>query len=300
MTIPTYEDMMLPIMKSIKDGKEYSLRNVEEAVSREFQLSEEEQNRMLPSGKMTYLYNRIGWAKTSLKMAGLLEQPRIGIITITNRGLDALRENLPHIDLEYLSKFSEFVEWQHRKRNDKQESQNLFQITKQTPDDMISAGYDLIRENLYNEILEKVKTLSDQGFERLVLDLCKKMNYGDWVKHTGKSGDQGIDGIIKEDRLGLGEIYLQAKRWQNTVTSKEVRDFAGSLQATKTKKGIFITTSDFTPDGREFITKLKDSTIILINGKELAKLMEEYDVGVSEINSIRIKKIDHDYFEQYI
>ncbi len=300
MTIPTYEDMMLPIMKTIRDEKEYSLKSIEDAIKSEFQLSDEEQNRMLPSGRMTYVYNRIGWAKTSLKMAGLLEQPRVGIIKITNRGLGVLEDNLHHIDLEYLNKFPEFVEWQHRKRDDKQESQNMLQITKQTPEDMISAGYDLIRENLYNEILEKVKTLSDQGFERLVLDLCKKMNYGDWVKHTGKSGDQGIDGIIKEDRLGLGEIYLQAKRWQNIVASKEVRDFAGSLQATKSKKGIFITTSDFTADGKEFIMKLKDSTIILINGKELTRLMEEYDVGVSEINSVRIKKIDHDYFEQYI
>jgi restriction system protein len=165
---------------------------------------------------------------------------------------------------------------------------------------MITTGYEIIQETLYNELLEKVKTVSDQGFEMLVLDLCKKMNYGDLVEHTGKSGDQGIDGIIKEDRLGLGEIYLQAKRWEGQVPSKEVRNFVGSLQATKTKKGIFITTSDFTPDGRDFAKRLSDTTIILINGKELARLMVEYDVGVSEVNNIKIKKIDQDYFDQYI
>jgi len=165
---------------------------------------------------------------------------------------------------------------------------------------MITVGYTIIQENLYNDLLEKIKSVSDNGFERLVLDLCKKMNYGDIVQHTGKSGDQGIDGIIKEDRLGLGEIYIQAKRWENAVQSKEIRNFAGSLQATKTKKGIFITTSDFTSDGIEFVKKLSDSTIILINGKELAKLMEEYDVGVSEVDSVKIKKIDQDYFEQYL
>jgi restriction system protein len=165
---------------------------------------------------------------------------------------------------------------------------------------MIETGYEIIQEKLYTELLEKVKTVSDSGFERLVLELCKKMNYGDLVEHTGKTADQGIDGIIKEDRLGLGEIYLQAKRWENTVQSKEVRNFAGSLQATKSRKGIFITTSDFTPDGWEFVKKLKDSTIILINGKELAKLMVEFDVGVSEENTIQIKKLDHDYFDQYL
>lgn len=301
MTIPTYEDLMLPLIKLIQDGKDYSLREVEETLSKEFQLTDEERNRVLPSGKMTYIYNRIGWAKTSLKKAGLVEQTKTGFFKITNRGLEILKENPTRIDVKYLLKFPGFEEYQHgSKRENKQEIQSVISVSTQTPDDMISSGYQLIRENLYNEILEKVKSISDSGFERLILELCKAMHYGDLVEHTGKSGDQGIDGIIKEDRLGLGLIYLQAKKWEGQVPSKEVRNFAGSLQATKTKKGIFITTAEFTPDAKEFIKRLTDTTIILINGKELAKLMEEFDVGVSVVDSVKIKKIDQDYFEQYL
>lgn len=298
MQIPTFEDVMLPLLHVIKDKKEYSLRQVEDALSGHFQLTEEERNRMLPSGGMTYLYNRIGWAKTDLKFAGLIEQSGRGLFKITDRGLQVLSENPSKIDVEFLRKFPEFVAWQNKESE--KPKQEIAPLSSQTPEDMITTGYEIIQEALYSDLLEKIKSVSDQGFEILVLDLCKKMNYGDLVEHTGKSGDQGIDGIIKEDRLGLGEIYLQAKKWEGSVASKDVRNFAGSLQATKSKKGIFITTSDFTPDGREFVKKLSDSTIILINGKDLAKLMVEYDVGVSEINNIRIKKIDQDYFEQYI
>lgn len=298
MPIPTFEDVMLPLLHVIKDKKEYSLRQVEDALSGHFQLTEEERTRMLPSGGMTYLYNRIGWAKTDLKFAGLIEQSGRGLFKITDRGLQVLSENPSKIDVEFLRKFPEFVAWQNKESE--KPKQEIAPLSSQTPEDMITTGYEIIQEALYSDLLEKIKSVSNQGFEMLVLDLCKKMNYGDLVEHTGKSGDQGIDGIIKEDRLGLGEIYLQAKKWEGSVASKDVRNFAGSLQATKSKKGIFITTSDFTPDGREFIKKLNDSTIILINGKDLAKLMVEYDVGVSEINNIRIKKIDQDYFEQYI
>lgn len=298
MPIPTFEDVMLPLLHIIKDKKEYSLRQVEDALSGHFQLTEEERTRMLPSGGMTYLYNRTGWAKTDLKFAGLIEQSGRGLFKITDRGLQVLSENPSKIDVEFLRKFPEFVAWQNKESE--KPKQEITSLSSQTPEDMITTGYEIIQEALYSDLLEKIKSVSNQGFEMLVLDLCKKMNYGDLVEHTGKSGDQGIDGIIKEDRLGLGEIYLQAKKWEDSVASKDVRNFAGSLQATKSKKGIFITTSDFTPDGREFIKKLSDSTIILINGKDLAKLMVEYDVGVSEINNIRIKKIDQDYFEQYI
>ena len=299
MPIPTFEEVMLPLLQAIKDKNEYSLRQVEESLTKYFHLTEEERSRLLPSGKMTYLYNRIGWAKTDLKFAGLIEQSGRGLFRITDKGLQVLSENPSKLDVEYLTKFPEFVEWQNKERAVKQDPFPV-RISNQTPEDMIETGYEIIQEKLYTELLEKVKTVSDNGFERLVLELCKKMNYGDLVEHTGKTGDQGIDGIIKEDRLGLGEIYLQAKRWENTVQSKEVRNFAGSLQATKSRKGIFITTSDFTPDGLEFVKKLKDSTIILINGKDLAKLMVEYDVGVSEENTIKIKKLDHDYFDQYL
>jgi restriction system protein len=300
MTIPTYEELMLPLLRLVKDGRDYSLREATEALANEFHLTDEEKTRMLPSGTMTYVYNRIGWAKTSLKKANLLEQTGRGLFKITQRGLDILKENPPHIDVEYLLKFPEFAEFQRVKKEDNLETKPEVQITSQTPEDMITTGYELILEALSDDLLEKVKSISSKGFELLVLDLCKKMNYGNLVEHVGKSGDEGIDGIIKEDRLGLSEIYLQAKKWDAQVGSKEIQGFVGALQATRTKKGIFITTSDFTPNGRDFVKKLKDTTAILINGRELAKLMVEYNVGVSEVNNIKRKKIDQDYFDQYL
>jgi restriction system protein len=298
--IPTFEEVMLPLLQTIKDKREYSLRQVEESVAEHFQLTEEERNRLLPSGKMTYLYNRIGWAKTDLKFAGLIEQSGRGLFKITERGLQVLNENPQKIDVEYLTRFPEFVEWQNKEKEDKREPIST-NTMRQSPQETIDAGFQTLQEALYNDVLDKVKSVSNSGFERLILDLLKKMNYGDITEHTGKTGDQGIDGIIKEDRLGLGEIYLQAKKWDGNVSSKDVRNFAGSLQATKSKKGIFITSSDFTPDCIEFIKNLRsDSTIILINGKELAKLMVEYDVGVSEENVYKIKRLDNDYFDQYL
>lgn len=300
MSIPTFEEVMLPLLQTIKDKNEYSLRQVEESLAEHFQLTDEERNAILPSGKMTYLYNRIGWAKTDLKFAGLIEQSGRGLFKITERGLRVLNENPQKIDVEYLTRFPEFVEWQDKEKKDVQEPITI-KVAHQSPQEMIDAGFQTLQEALHNDLLDKVKSISNSGFERLILDLCKKMNYGDITEHTGKSGDHGIDGIIKEDRLGLGEIYLQAKKWDANISSKDVRDFAGSLQATKSKKGIFITSSDFTPDCKEFIKNLRsDSTIILISGKELAKLMVEYDVGVSEENSIKIKRLDNDYFDRYM
>lgn len=299
MAIPTFEEVMLPVLVTIKDKNEHPMKDVRESVSNYLKLTDEEKNRLLSSGKITYMYDRVGWAKTYMKFAGLIQQSGRGTIKITENGLNVLNENPTKIDVEYLNRFPEFVEWKSKKSEDKHKDQSV-SISSQTPEDMMLQGHEIIQDALYSDLLDKVKSVSDQGFEMLILDLCKKMNYGDLTEHTGKVGDQGIDGIIKEDRLGLGEIYLQAKRWEGQVSSKDVRNFAGSLQATKTKKGIFITTSDFSSDGKNWIETLKDTVIILINGKQLAKLMVEFNVGVSIINNIEIKKIEQDYFEQFL
>ena len=299
MPIPTFEEVMLPLLKAIRNKNDHSMKDVIKTISDDLNLTDEERNRLLPSGKTTYMQSRVGWAKTYMKFAGLVEQTERGLVNITEAGLNVLNENPSKIDRQYLSKFPEFVEWQTKSEQSQKEIEPT-QITNQTPEDMIALGYKIVQEVLYSDLLEKIKSISAQGFELLILELCKKMNYGNWVKHTGKTGDHGIDGIIKEDRLGLGEIYLQAKKWENQVTSKEIRDFAGSLQATKTKKGIFITTSDFSPDGKNWIKNLNDTTIILINGKQLSELMIEFDVGVSTVDEIKIKRIDQDYFEQFL
>ena len=299
MAIPTFEEVMLPLLEAIRDKNEHSMRDVRESVSNYLKLTDEEKNRVLSNGRLTYLYDRVGWAKTYMKFAGLIEQTGRGLIKISEEGYKVLNENPSKIDVEYLNRFPEFVEWKNKKPEEKIKKE-LTSISSQTPEDMIEQGHEIIQQTLYSDLLEKIKSVSDQGFEMFVLDLCKKMNYGDWTEHTGRTGDQGIDGIIKEDRLGLGEIYLQAKRWEGQVSSNDVRNFVGSLQATKTKKGIFITTSDFTSKGIDWIKTLKDTTVILINGKYLAKLMVEFNVGVSVINNIQIKQIDQDYFEQFL
>lgn len=193
MAIPTYEELMLPLLNLVKDGNEYSRRQVTDSLANEFRLTDEEKTRMLPSGKMTYIYNRTGWAKTSLKKAGLLEQPISGRFRITQRGLDVLKENPSHIDVKYLSKFPEYVEFQFGAQEPKEDVNPEAQLSNKTPDEMMDTGYKEIQETLYDELVEKIKSVSDKGFEMLVLDLCKKMSYGELVEHTGKSGDQGID-----------------------------------------------------------------------------------------------------------
>ncbi len=299
MAIPTFEEIMLPLLEVIKDRKEYPANEIRKAVSNYLDLTDKEKNQMLPSGRETYITNRVSWAKTYMKNAGLVEQTGKASVRITERGLDVLNENPSRIDRDYLKRFPEFVEWRTKSESKQKETKQI-SITNQTPEEMIEQGYKMMQEALYSDLLDKVKSISSQGFELLILELCKKMSYGDWASHTGRTGDHGIDGIIKEDKLGLGEIYLQAKKWENQVSSKDIRDFAGSLQATKTKKGIFITTSDFSSDGRDWIKNLNDTVIILIHGEQLAELMVEFDVGVSTANEIKIKKIDQDYFEQFL
>ena len=286
---------MLPFLERIEDKNEYSTRGITEILATDMKLTDEERNKVIPNRKITYFYDRVGWARTYLKFAGLIEQTGYGVFKITDRGLKTLNEKPQRIDRKYLHKFDEFRTWYGggSKTPFKEPATDL------TPEEMIAMVHNAAQKTLSRELLDTIQRISPEGFERLVLDLCKKMGYGEWAEHTGKSGDGGIDGIIKEDKLGLGQIYLQAKKWEGKVSAPEVRKFVGSLQATKTKKGIFITTSDFTSDGKKWAESLNNTTIVLINGELLAELMSEYGVGVSTRDTIKIKKIDHEYFEQY-
>ena len=295
MSIPKFQEVMLPFLERVKDKNEYSTRGITEILATDMKLTAEERNEVIPNRKITYFHDRVGWARTYLKFAGLIEQTGYGVFKITDRGLKALNEKPQRIDIKYLYKFDEFRRWYSggSKTPSKEPATDL------TLEEMIAIVRNAAQKTLSRELLDAIQRISSDGFERLVLDLCKKMGYGEWAEHTGKSGDGGIDGIIKEDKLGLGQIYLQAKKWEGKVSASEVRKFVGSLQATKTKKGIFITTSDFTADGKKWAESLNNTTIVLINGELLAELMSEYGVGVSTSDTIKIKKIDHEYFEQY-
>lgn len=298
MAIPDYQSLMLPLLKLASDSKEYSVYEAVEILSKKFKLTEKEEKEMLPSGQQTIIFNRIAWAKTYLKKAGLMEIPQRGKFKITQRGLDVLASNPTSIDNKLLSKFDEFVEFKTKKKKRPGYS-NKTLSENETPEEAFELAYENLKSELISEILQNLKNCPPQYFEKIVVEVLVKMGYGGSIKDAGKavgrSGDEGIDGIIKEDRLGLDIIYVQAKRWENVVGRPEIQKFAGALQGQRAKKGIFITTSTFTKDAIEFVSKI-DSKIILIDGNNFAEYMIDFNVGVSVISTFEIKKIDIDYF----
>lgn len=300
--IPDYQSLMLPLLKTVADGKEYRFGDVVEFLANQFTLTEEERKEVLPSGQAFIFSNRVGWARTYLKKAGLLDAPKRGIITITQRGLNALRENLCEINVNYLKSFPEFLEFQSLKKEIPESLEiKPAEVKEQTPEELLEFGYHNIRKSIEEEIISKLKKVKPSFFEKIVVELLVKMGYGGSVhdagKAIGKSGDEGIDGIIKEDKLGLDVIYIQAKRWEGTVGRPELHKFVGALAGQGAKKGIFITTSSFTKEAIEYVPK-NETKIVLIDGERLASLMIDNNLGVSVQTTYEIKKIDSDYFEE--
>lgn len=302
--IPNYQVLMLPLLKAVKDQKEYKLNDIVDILANEFKLSEEERKELLPSGQSFLFGNRVGWARTYLKKAGLLDSPKRGYLIITQRGLDVLKQNPKEVNVALLQQFSEFLEFQSSKRDDNITENTIVQSESiQTPEEILENSYQDIRKSLAQELLDKITKLSPSFFERLVVELLVKMGYGgsmkDAGKALGKSGDEGIDGTIKEDKLGLDIIYIQAKRWQpgNVVGRPEIHKFVGALAGQGAKKGIFITTSTFTKDALKFVPR-NETKIVLIDGYLLAQLMIDYNLGVATQQVYEIKKIDSDYFEE--
>lgn len=301
--IPDYQACMLPLLRFVADGKEHNIKEVIEHFYGIFNLSEEEKSRMLPSGLQSVIMNRAGWARTYLKKAGLIEQPRRAYFKITKRGIDLLSEKIEEINIKVLDRYDEFKEFRNKKSFENEEEKiDVIEDTK-TPEESIENGFVRLNESISEEIINKVKECSPAFFEKLVIDLFIKMGYGGTIKDAGqvlgKSGDGGIDGIIKEDKLGLDVIYIQAKRWENVVGRPEIQKFAGALLGQKAKKGIFITTSWFSSEAVDFAKGIENK-IVLIDGEMLAKLMLEYNIGVSIYKSYSLKKIDTDYFIEEI
>lgn len=299
MTIPDYQTLMLPLLQLTGDKKEHSLKLSTEQLAKDFNLSEIELSEMLPSARKTRFYDRVGWAGTYLRKAGLLIAPQRGKFQITERGIEILKNPPERITVKFLEQFDEFL--QFRERHDKNIDDTVVEkdIEAQTPEEAIDSAYLNIRQSLADEILQTVKNCSPSFFETLVIDVLVKMGYGgtrkDAGKAIGKSGDNGIDGIINEDRLGLDVIYIQAKKWENPVGRPEIQKFAGALQGQRAKKGIFISTSTFTKEAQEFASRI-DNKITLIDGETLSQLMIDYNVGVNLVSSYELKRIDSDYF----
>lgn len=289
---------MLPLLQLAGDQKEHLLRNATSTLADKFGLDEHERKELLPSGKQAIFNNRIGWARTYLKKAGLLGSQKKAHFQITPRGLDVLSNPPEKITVAYLKQFPEFINFYQTPSNTISPTETV-QNNNETPEEALENSYQQIKDSLSSELLLTIKNGSPEFFERLVVDLLLNMGYGGSRKEAGeaigKSGDEGIDGIIKEDRLGLDTIYIQAKRWKNTVQRPEIQKFAGALQGHKAKKGVFITTSNYTTGAIEFVDKI-DSKIILIDGDTLTQLMIEHNVGISPVATYEVKKIDSDYF----
>ncbi len=299
MAIPDYQTIMKPFLQYHVDGQEHSFRETVEKLADTFGLTTQEKKELLPSGQQSIFDNRVGWARTYLKKAILIESPRRGYNRITPRGLDTLKQNATKIDTKYLCQFEEFNSFRNLKNKKTEEPENI--VTNKTPQELLESAYQKIREDLADNLLERIKTCSPSFFERLVVEVIVKMGYGgtrqDAGNAIGRAGDEGIDGIIKEDRLGLDTIYIQAKRWQNIIGRPEIQKFVGALTGQRAKKGLFITTSDFTSEANEYASKI-EIKIVLIDGETLADLMIEHNVGVSAIDTYELKKIDSDYFEE--
>ena len=309
MALPDFQQLMLPLLRYLADGKEHPHREVLDALADEFKLTEEERKELLPSGQDYLFRNRVAWARTHLKGAGLVDNPKRGVFVITEQGRSLLAGKPDTINLKILHNYPAYLEFRNRhKIKDKDaeiDSGDSAGVEhgedSRTPEEQIEAAFELLRDNLVSQILDQLKSSSADFFEKVVVEVLVKMGYGgsrkDAGQAIGRSGDEGIDGIIKEDRLGLDIIYIQAKRWNTTVSRPEVQKFAGALQGRRARKGIFITTSEFSKQAHQFVQQI-DSKIILIDGKQLAQMMLDHNVGVSTEAIYELKRIDSDYFAE--
>jgi restriction system protein len=305
MAIPDFQSVMRPVLATVADGKPLALSALREQVTNSFQLSEAERLERLPSGKQTVINNRVGWARTYLNKAGLLSIPAKGMVQITERGLEALTSGPERITVSWLKRYPEFADF-HAPNTAANtlvaEQPESVEVTEQaTPDEQMASAHQAMMQSLADELLAQVRIATPSFFEQVVVDLMIAMGYGGSRKEAGRAtqatSDDGIDGIIKEDKLGLDVIYLQAKRWANTVHRPEIDKFIGALTRQRARKGVFITTSDFSAGAREAALGL-DIKVVLIDGVELARLMVENNLGCSVKQVYEVRQLDTDYFAE--
>lgn len=306
MSIPKYDEMYREFLDCLADGQAHKSKEVKDIVAKRLSISAKEREELLPSGKQALFDNRIGWTRTYLKKAGLVQSPARGIYVLTPAGKQVLLENPAKIDNTYLQRFESFRNFVSADQSEENEGMNVPTVSSQTPQDVLDDAFRKINQTLCDDLLAEIVKQSPAFFEHLVIKLLTQMGYGGTVEHAGEvigqSGDEGIDGIIREDKLGFNLIYIQAKRWDcdATVGRPEIQKFVGALAGQGASKGLFITTAKFTKEARQYAEKQHTTKVVLVDGQTLARLMIEYNLGVSTEATYRIKRIDTDFFSDDI
>ena len=302
MAVPDFQSVMLPLLDIMGDSAEHGIAEVIEGLGDRLGLSPNDRKELLPSETDVKFDNRVRWAAFYLRKAGLLYRPSRGKIRITERGQQILKTAPGRIDVKFLKQFPDFQEFQKGTKKDGTEDVTVTsEEVHSTPEETLEASYVNLRQTLAEELIDRVKKCPPKFFEKLVVDLLVSMGYGgsrkDAGQAVGQSGDDGIDGIIKEDKLGLDVVYLQAKRWEATVGRPVVQAFAGSLEGQRARKGVLITTSQFSQEAKDYVSRI-EKKIILIGGEELAQLMIDHGIGVTEVRTYSVRKMDLDYFDE--
>lgn len=302
MGVPDFQSLMLPLLRVAADGEEHSLAETRPLLAAEFGLSEADQAELLPSGRQPRFANRVAWAKVYLQQAGLLLSPRRGHFQISDTGRALLKTPPARIHITFLEQYPDFAKFRSRKGDVGEEPATAAtEAESETPEEALEAAHLKMRGSLASEVLGRVKASSSQFFERMVVELLLKMGYGgsrsDAGQAVGKSGDEGIDGIISEDRLGLDIVYLQAKKWDGTVGRPEVQKFVGALHGKRARKGVLITTGTFSADAASYVEQIEPK-VVLIDGRRLAELIIDFEVGVSTTSTFHVKRVDSDYFDE--
>jgi len=301
--VPDFQSLMLPLLKLAADGQPHSLAEAREALATQSGLTQADRDELLPSGSQSKFSNRVAWAKSYLQQAGLLTSPKRGYFLILPRGEKVLMSPPPKIDIKFLEQYPEFIEFRTPKAEPVEHpTPSVIDPTdSDTPEEALEAAHQKMTAALASEALTRVKTASSEFFERLVVELLLRMGYGgsrsDAGQAVGKSGDEGIDGIISEDRLGLDVVYLQAKKWDGTVGRPEIQKFVGALHGKRAKKGVFISTGSFSAEAVAYVEHI-DPKVVLIGGRRLAQLMIDSEVGVATARTYQVKRVDSDYFEE--
>ncbi len=304
MPVPDFQAVMLPLLRLLSDGQEWKMRDVVESLATHFSLTDEERQEMLPSGQSKVFVNRVGWAKTHLKNAGLVDNPTRGKVRLSERGHQVLAQNPEWIDMKFLRKFDGYRTFIGELKEAETEDNALSQVQEEsqsTPLELFEASYSTLRAALAEELQSRLIECSPQFFEHIVVKLLHAMGYGGQFgegRVTNYSHDGGIDGVINEDKLGLDVVCIQAKRWQGTVSRPTIQSFVGSMDMIRAKKGVVITTSDFSRDAVDFVERIEGKRVVLINGKHLAQLMIDHDVGVSTTGTYKLKEVSNDFFEE--
>jgi restriction system protein len=300
--IPDFQSMMLPLLQAISDGNDHTNREVADTLTKMLELTEADRERMLPSGQQTLYVNRLAWVKAHLKKAGLVDSPARGYLRITEQGKQVLSRKPDKINLRFLTQFPsydwhKYVPVSERKKPEPDEM--VPADDTDTPEELLESSYETLREQLASDLLEKTRGCSPAFFERLVVRLLVAMGYGgslaDAGQAIGRTGDGGIDGLIKEDKLGLDVVCVQAKRWEGSVGRPVVQAFAGSMEGFRARKGVLITTGAFSKDALDYVNKI-ERKIVLIDGKALAEFMIDHGIGVTTARTYTLNKVDSDYF----